>query len=63
MNTVVQTYQITLPVETGEIFGIREIVNGEKRREKVLVLEDSFLISITKEHFFESIREVIGLID
>lgn len=54
VNTILQNYTIVLPLEPGEIFGIREIVYAGKRQEKVLVLDDSFLISISKDDFNSS---------
>jgi CRP-like cAMP-binding protein len=55
VNTILQNYTIVLPLEAGEIFGIREIVYAGRRQEKVLVLDDSFIISIHKEDFNSSI--------
>jgi len=51
METV---YLVTVPIEPGEIFGIIEMFLKEPRNEKIIVKEDSYLLSLTKTDFYKS---------
>ena len=45
---------VTMDIEKGDLFGTSEMIFNRQRNEKVIVLDDSILISINRETFLES---------
>jgi len=47
-------YSVTLNIQPGEIFGVREMIFNGTREEKAIVMEDSFILSLTRDQFIQS---------